>query len=189
MIFHNFSRNVTQKSSVLLENVSTFFFTYIQIVFSCLLLYLICYQKIFSFSNFPNIINFVMHKLAANIQNLQNIFHVPFQLYSIVFVCLSQYLWFFLNKSSILSVILCNPPFYHTYVRGKSSVLSECLHFLFQLCVIVFVCLSLYLRCFKENLKFFQLSYVILNFIIHMLDENLQFIQKCLHILFQLYSN
>ena len=45
--------------------------------------------------------------------------------------------------------------------------------------LVVFVCLSLYLSfCFPKCLQFYKLSYVILNFNVHMLDENLQFYQK-----------
>ena len=44
--------------------------------------------------------------------------------------------------------------------------------------IILFVCLSLYLRFFQKNPQFYQISYVILNFIMHILDETLQFYHK-----------
>ena len=42
---------------------------------------------------------------------------------------------------------------------------------------------------FPKNLKFYILSYVILNFIIHRLDDNLQVFMKISPLLFQLHSN
>ena len=41
---------------------------------------------------------------------------------------------------------------------------------------------------FQKNLEFYLLCYVILNFIIHMLDKNLQFYQKISPLPFQMYS-
>ena len=106
----------------------------------------------------------------------------------IVFVCWSLYLSFFPNKSSILSIILCNPQFYHTYVRGKSSVLYEIVSSsFFNNTLVVFVCLILYLTfCFRKYLQLFKLSYIILNFNIHMIDENLLFYQKTSLFLFSI---
>ena len=73
-------------------------------------------------------------------------------------------------------------------------MLDENLQFLTKLCplpfnntLVVFVCLSLYLSfCFPKDLKFYKLSYVILNFNIHMLDENLQFYKKISLLLFSI---
>ena len=55
---------------------------------------------------------------------------------------------------SILSAILYNPQFYHTYVRWKSSILSENVSSsFFNRILIVFVCPSLYLSfLFQKNL-------------------------------------
>ena len=98
----------------------------------------------------------------------------------IVFVCRSLYLGFFPNKCSVLSIIFCNPQFYHTYVRWKSSVLYENVSSPFFNNILgVFVCLSLYLSfCFPKYLQLYTFSYVILNFNIHMLEKNLQFYQQ-----------
>ena len=106
----------------------------------------------------------------------------------IVFVCRSLYLSIFPNKSSILSIILCNPQFYHTYVRWKSSVLYKNVSSsFFNNTLVVFVCLSLYLSfCFPKYLQFYKLSHVILNFNIHMLDENFQFNQQMSLFLFSI---
>ena len=50
---------------------------------------------------------------------------LPFQLCD-NYICLPIIVpEFFSIKSSIVSVILCNPQFYHTYVRWNSSVLSD----------------------------------------------------------------
>ena len=56
--------------------------------------------------------------------------------------------------------------------------IRKCLHFLSNYVIILFVCLSLYLSFFPNNLQFYQISYVILNFIIDILTENLQFYHK-----------
>ena len=118
----------------------------------------------------------------------ENITTSLFNYILIVFLCRSLYLSIFPNKSSILSIILCNPQFYHTYVRWKSSVLYKIVSSsFFNNTLVVFVCLSLYLSfCFPKYLQFYKLSYVILNFNIHMLDENLQFYQKMSLFLFSI---
>ena len=62
---------------------------------------------------------------------------------------------FFQKKSSILSIIICNPQFYHTYVRWKSSVLPENIYTsFFNYILIIFGCLSLYLRFWKKIFNF-----------------------------------
>ena len=72
--------------------------------------------------NIPySIINILHENFSFVIQYLHFIFHYVI----ILFVCLSLYLSFFPKKSSILSVIICNPQFHDTYVRLKSSVLPE----------------------------------------------------------------
>ena len=96
----------------------------------------------------------------------------------IVFVCWSSYL-IFSNKSSILSIILCNPQFYHAYVRWKYSVLYKIFSSSYSNnTLVVFVCLSLYLTFCFPKYQFYKLCYIILNFNIHMLDDNLWFYQK-----------
>ena len=99
-------------------------------------------------------------------------------LFAIIFVCVPLYLWKFPQKFSIfkfflwISLIWCET----CYMK---SVLSENVSTsFFNYVIIVFVCLSLYMRVFIENLQFYQISYVILNFIIDMLDENLWFYEK-----------
>ena len=108
----------------------------------------------------------------------------------IVFVCLSLYQRFYqenlqFNKISfvilrfIMHILDKNIQFYN-----KMSLLL-----FFKRILIIFEWLSLYLSFLQKNLQFYTLPYVILNFIIHMLDGNLQFFMKCLHLLFQLHSN
>ena len=79
-------------------------------------------------------------------------FHFLPQLYS-QYTCMPIIVSeFFPKKSSILSVILCNPQFYDTYVRLKSSVLPENISTsLFNYLIILFVCLSLYLSFFLKK--------------------------------------
>ena len=104
--------------------------------------------------------------------------HFIFNYVIILFVCLSLYL-FFPKISSILSIIICNPQFYHTYVRLKSAVLPENISTsFFNYILIIFGCLLVYLRFFSKKSQFYQLSDVILNFIVHLLDNYLQFYQK-----------
>ena len=76
------------------------------------------------------------------------------------------------------------------YVMQNSSDLSENIFTsFFNYVIIVFGFLLLYVRFFKENHQFYQLSFVILDFIIHMFDENLQFYHKMCPVTFQLYIN
>ena len=49
--------------------------------------------------------------------NFVNRTRIAFNYSQIVFVCRSMYLRIFQDKSSILSIILCNLQFYHTYIR------------------------------------------------------------------------
>ena len=97
-----------------------------------------------------------------------------------------HYIWFFLNKSLILSIILCNPQFYHIYVRGKSlDLYANVSPFFFNNTLVVLVCLSLYLSFyFPKYLQFYKLIFVILNFNIHMLDENFHFFSENISISF-----
>ena len=78
-------------------------------------------------------------------------------------ICMSLILfYFFQKKSSNLSVIICNPQFYDTYARIKSSILLENISTsLFNYILIIIWWQSLYLSFL--NLKFYQLFYVILN--------------------------
>ena len=62
---------------------------------------------------------------------------------------------FFPKISSIFSIIICNPQFYHTYVRLKSAVLPENISTSFFIYIqIIFGCLLVYLRFFQKNLNF-----------------------------------
>ena len=114
-------------------------------------------------------------------KSLQLTDYVSFSFFNcilIVFVCLSLYLSFFWINL-ILSIMLCNLQFYHTFVRWKPSILSEYISSSFFNCILsVFVCLSLQLSFFSKNLQCYKLSYVILNFNIHMLEDFLQFYRK-----------
>ena len=71
---------------------------------------------------------------------------------------------------------------FHNFIRNviqKSSILSENTStYFFKYILIVFVCLSLFLIFLPLKLQFYQLSYVILNLIIHMFVESLQFYTK-----------
>ena len=55
--------------------------------------------------------------------------------------------------------------------------------------LIVFVCLSLYLRFYENNLQFYQFSYVIIHFIIDNQMEIFRIKRIYLHIPFLLHSN
>ena len=103
----------------------------------------------------------------------------------IVFVIRSLHLSIFLNKFQFF-IFLCYSQFYHTYYRWKSSVLYKNVSSsFFDTTLVVFVCLSLYLSFgFPKYLQFYKLSYVIFNFNMYMLDENLQFYQKMSPFLF-----
>ena len=68
--------------------------------------------------------------------------------------------------------------------------LQKCVLFLFQQyssCICMPILVSEF--WFSKNLEFYKLSYVIFNFNIHMLDENLLFYQKMSQFLFKLHSN
>ena len=69
------------------------------------------------------------------------------------------------------------------------SFMRKCLHFLLNYPIILLVWLSLYVRLFQKNLQFYQMSYIILNFIKYILEENFQFYHKMSPLLFQMYSN
>ena len=137
------------------------------------------------------ILNFIMHILDENHQFYQKISPLPFSIIFYMYLNTDHCIWVFPNKSSIVSIILCNPQFYHTSVRWKYSVpfknvSSSC----FNNTLVVFLCLSICPGfCFPKYLQFYKLSYVILNFNIHMLDENLQLYQKISPLLFQLNSH
>ena len=123
--------------------------------------------------------------------SIRKYLHFPFQIYSNC-ICMPIIVSEFCpNKSSILSIVLCNLQFYPNYVRWKYSILHENVSSpIFNNTLFVFVCLSLYLSFrFPKYLQFYKLSYVILNFNVHMLDENLQYISKYLYFFFQLHSN
>ena len=81
------------------------------------------------------------------------------------------------------------PYFISNMLYGVFHFVRKCLHFIVKYVIVLFVCLSLYLRCFSKNLQFYQLSYVILNFMIHMLDKNFSSTRKYLHFPFQLCDN
>ena len=96
---------------------------------------------------------------------IQKYLHLLFQLY---FNCI----WMpiivpeiFLRKSSFLSLFLCSNQLYHTYVRGKSLVLSENVSFFFLNCIlIVFVNLPMYLRIFAKQSSIFKIILSFLQF-------------------------
>ena len=112
--------------------------------------------------NFPYFIRNMLYKIFSFNKKVSNSF---FNNVIIEFVCLSLYLRF--SKKIFLSIIQCNQ-FYHTYVIWKYSVLSEKVSSSFFNCIlIVFVCLSFYLSFLFKKILFYKLSYVILNFIMH----------------------
>ena len=74
------------------------------------------------------------------------------------FVWLPLYLWKLAQKFSIFKFFPMNFP-YLKICYMKSSVLAENVSTsLFNCILIVFVCLSLYLRFFQKNLQFYELS-------------------------------
>ena len=69
-----------------------------------------------------------------------------------------------------------------------SSIMKR-LHFHFQLNS-NYICMAIIaIEFFQKSLQFYTLSYVILKFIIHMLDENLDYFTKMSPFPFQLHSN
>ena len=133
-------------SSVLSENVSSSFCNYILVVFVCKPLYLgKLPQKssIFKFFLWISLISYETYKIFSFIRKC---LHILFQLCNnciCIPIVVSE---IFQRKLSMLLVILSNPQFYHTYVRWKSSGLSQNMSSSFFNCIlIVFVCLSLYL--------------------------------------------
>ena len=131
----------------------------------------------------------------------ENISTSLFNYMQLVFVCTSFYLSIFPSKSSILSIILCSPQIYHTYITWKSSLLYKNISIsFFNYILIVLICLSMFLRFFKKvfnfinyvmvssfyhtYIQFYKLCHVILIFIIHILDENSQFYMKMFPCLF-----
>ena len=74
----------------------------------------------------------------------ENISTSLFNYIQLVFVCTSFYLSIFPSKSSILSIILCSPQIYHTYITWKSSLLYKNISIsFFNYILIVFICLSM----------------------------------------------
>ena len=123
--------------------------------------------------NFPDLIE---NMLYENFSFIRKFIHFLFLLHdNCIFmpITLSE---IFPWKSSILSVILCNPQFYHTCVRWKSSVLSENVSTSFQLysnciCIpiivseiflrkssilLVILCNPQFFHTFVENLQFYD---------------------------------
>ena len=126
--------------------------------------------------------------LVSDVNLADLLFH--FQLHSnCIYICLSLYLRLFFKIQ--FYKLCCYPDTYHTNNIWKSSVLYENVSSsLFNNTLVLFLCLSLYLSfCCPNCLQFYKLSYVILNFNIHMFDENLQFYQKMSLFLFQFYSH
>ena len=121
--------------------------------------------------NFPDLIQNMLYEIFSLIRKF---LHFLFPLHDNC-ICMSIIVSeIFPRKSSILLVIICNAKFYHAHVRWKSSVLSENVSTSFQLysnCIGMSI--IVYEFSFSKNLHFKKFSYVILNFIIHMLDENL----------------
>ena len=131
--------------------------------------------------NFPYLIWNMLYKIFSF---LRQCLHIRFQLCDnciCIPIIASE---IFQRKSSILLVILSNPQFYHTYVRWKFSVLSQNMSSSFFNCI----CMPIFVSEFSFSKIFKFKIYVILNFIIHVRWKSC-FIQKCLHLLFQLYSN
>ena len=135
--------------------------------------------KIFNFKYFLCISLTLSVICYINLQFCQKISPLHFQI-SDNFICMPITVSdFFHRNSSILSVIICNCQFYDTCLNKIFTSTRKYLYFPLQLCdnsiwmpIIVSECF------FQKNLKFYQLSYVILNFIMLILDQNLQFYQK-----------
>ena len=140
-------------------------------------------HKIFQILTFSIIISEMLYKSLQFFSENLSPFFLTYIL--ILFVCLSLYLRFYQKMSSILSIILCNPQFYHTYVRWKSTVLSENVSSSFFDCILfVFLCFSLHLSLFQKTLNF--INYLELSSIFsYMLEENLQFYRKISPLLFK----
>ena len=94
---------------------------------------------------------------------------------------------FFPNKSSILSIILCNLQFYDECVRRKFSVLLDNISSSFcKYILIVFVSLQFYVSFFSKNSILLYLKFS--SILSHMLEENLQFYRKISALLFSITS-
>ena len=107
--------------------------------------------------NFPDLIKNMLHKIVSLIRKF---LHFLFQLCDTCIcmpITLSE---IFPRKASIFSAILCNPQFYHTYVRRKSSIPSENVWTTFQyyssdICMPIIV----YVKITTKNLQFLNFSY------------------------------
>ena len=98
-----------------------------------------------------------------------------------------NYILFFMNNILCLKITTkifsfeifpMNVPYFIWNMLYKTFIfVRKWLHFLFQLCDNI--CMPIIVsEIFPRNLQFYNLSHVILNFIIHTSDENLQFYQK-----------
>ena len=97
-------------------------------------------------------------------------------------------IWVFKKIFNFINYLMISS-IYHMYVIWKCSVLYENVFTsYFNYILNVFVCLSLYVF-FSRKSSIFKLSYVILNFIIHMIEENFHFKRKCLYFILWLQSN
>ena len=117
----------------------------ILIVHHCLSLYLsLFFKEIFSFKNYLMLSSILFICYTKIFSFIQKCLYILFHVYS-SFICMPIIVCeIFLRKSSISSVILCNPQFYHTYIKWISAVLYKNVSSsLFNNTLFVFVCLSL----------------------------------------------
>ena len=125
--------------------------------------------------NFPYFIRNMLYKIFSFGRKCV---HFHFQLYSNCIcmpIIVSEFFQINLQFYQLSYVILILS---YIYQMKIFSFIRKCLQFLFQLyasCICMPITISVF---FQINLQFYQLSYVILYFIIHLLDENLQIFQK-----------
>ena len=120
---------------------------------------------------------YIIHVIWKYSDSSENVSSSFFDYILNIFICLLLYLSLFqknLQYYQLTYVILqfIIQMFYENLVLSENISTSFFIYIL-----IAFVCLSFHLS-FSNNFLYYQLSYVILNFITHRLDENMQYYPK-----------
>ena len=126
MNFLYFIRNMLQEIFSLIRKCLYFLSNYVIILFVCLALYLSFFHIIFNFIRYPMLSSilssiFQMRIFSQIIKYIHFLSQLNFNYIYMVLIVFES----FSKKSLILYIILYNPQFYHTYVRGKYSFLYE----------------------------------------------------------------
>ena len=120
-------------SYIYLRKIFSFIGQYLHLVFqlhpNCVCMHSIVSvkitTKIYNFENFPMNFPYFVWNMLYEISFIRKCLHFVFHLCDNCICMPIIASEIFPRKSSILSVILCNPQVYHTYVWWKPSVLSD----------------------------------------------------------------